>query len=210
MRAQSECGRRLLRAAAILPLLYFSVGVSRADEPTAPDFCDWVKGRADTIKSEWGMSDLTLFGCLLPTSTKVSDSPLTYTASGTVWFTGTTNKGEDMKGKREVRGVMTQAKGGEFNVDRLEYGNIEDLGFFSQFFTWLLWVVLLSLALGLAVALAGLFLPKGLVSVVGSLLMIGLVWYLGDTWFGSTLAAVLCTLGYLIVAGGLAKAAAEA
>lgn len=212
MLTMATFGSRLLRALAFLLCLVFSAGVARGEGTTqAGVFCEAVKQRADTIRNEWGMSELTLFGCLLPSAIKVSDSPLTYKASGTIWLTGTTLKGESVKARREVRGVMTQAPGGDqWNVDHLEYGNMEDLGFFTQLFAWTAWVVALSVVVGLVAAFAGILLPRGLVGFLSSVVMIGMVWYFGVACFGSKWAAAFCTLVYLFLAGSAAKAAAEA
>jgi hypothetical protein len=210
--AIATCGRRLLRASAVLLCLVLSAGVARGEGTTeAGVFCETLKQRADTIRNEWAMSELTLFGCLWPSATKVSDSPLTYKASGTIWLTGTTPKGESVKARREVRGVMTQAPGGDqWNVDHLEYGSMEDLGFFTQLFAWTAWVVALSVVVGLVAAFVGMFLPRGLVGFLSSVIMIGLVWNFGVACFGSNWAAAFCTLVYLFLAGGAAKAVAEA
>lgn len=199
MRNVTMCGRRWLLVSVWLVCSLFSAGTAYAEgETEGRAFCEVVKQRADAIMKDWNMTDLTLFGCHVPSATKVSDSPLGYQASATMWLTGTTVTGESVKARREVRGLMTKAAGSDaWTVEHLEYGQIEALGFFTQVFAWMAWVVAFTVVCGVAAAFARLFLPNGLVNVTASLIMIGFVWSAATMSFGSTAAAACCTVVYL-------------
>jgi hypothetical protein len=176
----------------------------------AGQFCETVKQRAGSIGKDWGVRDLNLFGCLMPSADKVPGKPGEFKASATFWYTGVTEKGDSIKARREVRGLLSPGSDESWKLMQVEYGQIEDLGIFTQFFAWAGFVLLSSLLVGLAGVVAALILPRGLVNFLGGVLLIGVVWYFGIACFGTWWAAALCMVLYLIVAGSASAAIANA
>jgi len=201
--------RRLLRVTVALIFLALAATVRAEGSTEAGAFCDAVKQQAGTIQAAWKMRDLTLFGCLLPSAESAGVSG-TFQVKATFWYKGTTVQGEFVKARREIRGLLAPASAGGWKLDKLEYGAVEDLGFFTQLFAWIAWVVSISLIAGVAAAVVGFLLPRGLVNFLAGLFVVSAAWYFGDACFGSTWAAVLCTIAYLVVAGSAAAKTAEA
>jgi hypothetical protein len=203
--------RGLTRALVLLAGLAMPFSAARAGWTEGITFCEDVRQRAVQFGKDWGISDLVLFGCNWPDTAKIGDNPVSYKASGFVWYKGTAVNGDAVKGRREVSGIMTNLGAADaWKIDRLKYGSADDLGIFTQFFSWLGLSLLASLTIGICSAIAGTFLPRGLVNVLASIVMLAAIWALGNNCFGSGWAATGGSIAYLVLAGLAAKAVAAA